>query len=95
MYIHTRYMFKFLEEMLEWSSGPAPPPSLEEFLSCFKLVATKEIETVYNMNKEYRRDGNEKTCFKTSWQKKFLLNTEHFGDIQRSSHEFDCFFVIY
>ena len=30
---------------------PSNPPSLEEFVSCFKLVATKEIEAVYNMDK--------------------------------------------
>ena len=63
-----------------------PPPSLEEFLSCFKLVATKEIETVYNMSKNNVELEMKKACFKTSWQRKFLLNTEHFGDILRSSH---------
>ncbi|AXN40206.1 dithiol-disulfide isomerase [Peribacillus butanolivorans] len=42
---------QILEDMLNGLPAPAEPPSLEEFLSCFKLVATKEIETVYNMNK--------------------------------------------
>jgi predicted DsbA family dithiol-disulfide isomerase len=42
---------QILEDMLNGLPAPAPPPSLEEFLSCFKLVATKEIETVYNMSK--------------------------------------------
>ncbi|MGE7764133.1 ClpXP adapter SpxH family protein [Peribacillus sp. NPDC096540] len=45
VYVHI------LEDMLNGLPTPAEPPSLEEFLSCFKLVATKEIETVYNMNK--------------------------------------------
>ncbi|KON71098.1 dithiol-disulfide isomerase [Peribacillus butanolivorans] len=42
---------QILEDMLNGLPAPAEPPSLEAFLSCFKLVATKEIETVYNMNK--------------------------------------------
>ncbi|PJN86803.1 ClpXP adapter SpxH family protein [Peribacillus simplex] len=42
---------QILEDMLNGLPAPAKPPSLEDFLSCFKLVATKEIETVYNMNK--------------------------------------------
>jgi predicted DsbA family dithiol-disulfide isomerase len=42
---------QILEDMLNGLPAPATPPSLEEFLSCFKLVATKEIETVYNMSK--------------------------------------------
>ncbi|MFD4815611.1 ClpXP adapter SpxH family protein [Peribacillus butanolivorans] len=42
---------QILEDILNGLPAPAEPPSLEAFLSCFKLVATKEIETVYNMNK--------------------------------------------
>lgn len=45
VYVHI------LNDMLKGLPGPTPPPSLEEFISCFKLVATKEIESVYNMNK--------------------------------------------
>ena len=57
---------QILDEMLEGLPEPSSPPSLEEFVSCFKLVATKEIEAVYNMRQSYRGEGNEKACFKTS-----------------------------
>lgn len=39
-----------LKDILEDLPPPSPPPSLEQFLSCFQLVASKEIEAVYNMN---------------------------------------------
>ena len=42
---------QILDEMLKGLPEPSSPPSLEEFVSCFKFVATKEIEAVYNMNK--------------------------------------------
>lgn len=42
---------QILNEILHGLPKPSPPPSLEEFVSCFKLVATKEIEAVYNMDK--------------------------------------------
>ena len=42
---------QILDEILKGLPQPSDPPSLEEFVSCFKLVATKEIETVYNMDK--------------------------------------------
>ena len=42
---------QILDEILKGLPRPSDPPSLEEFVSCFKLVATKEIETVYNMDK--------------------------------------------
>lgn len=42
---------QILDEILKGLPEPSAPPSLEEFVSCFKLVATKEIEAVYNMNK--------------------------------------------
>lgn len=40
---------EILEEMLERKPMPAAPPPLETFLEYFKLVASKEIEVVYNM----------------------------------------------
>ncbi|USK61933.1 DsbA family protein [Peribacillus asahii] len=42
---------QILDDMLKGLPEPSAPPSLEQFMSCFKLVATKEIEAVYNMNK--------------------------------------------
>lgn len=42
---------QILDEILKGLPKPSAPPSLEEFVSCFKLVATKEIEAVYNLNK--------------------------------------------
>ncbi|WP_083392274.1 ClpXP adapter SpxH family protein [Bacillus sp. MUM 13] len=45
VYVHI------LEEMLTELPAPADPPSLESFIRIFKLVASKEIEVVYNMSK--------------------------------------------
>ena len=42
---------QILDEILEGLPEPSSPPSLEEFVCCFKFVATKEIEAVFNMNK--------------------------------------------
>ncbi|MFJ8267557.1 ClpXP adapter SpxH family protein [Peribacillus asahii] len=42
---------QILDDMLKGLPEPSAPPSLEQFMSCFTLVATKEIEAVYNMNK--------------------------------------------
>ena len=42
---------QILDEMLKGLPEPSAPPSLEHFMSCFKFVATKEIESVYNMSK--------------------------------------------
>ncbi|PLS15455.1 dithiol-disulfide isomerase [Bacillus sp. M6-12] len=51
MYPYEVYV-QILREMLNETPEPAAPPSLETFMSNFKLVATKEISVVYNMNKE-------------------------------------------
>lgn len=40
-----------LEDMLNGLPAPKTPPSLEAFVQSFKLVATKEIEEVYNLGK--------------------------------------------
>lgn len=40
---------QILEEMLQQKPVPVDPPPLDLFLQYFKLVATKEIEVVYNM----------------------------------------------
>ncbi|WP_110929100.1 ClpXP adapter SpxH family protein [Bacillus massiliglaciei] len=45
VYVHI------LEDMLDELPEPTPPPSLEQFLKAFRLVATKEIELVYNLSK--------------------------------------------
>ena len=42
---------QILDEMLKGLPEPSTPPSIEQFVSCFKFVATKEIEAVYNMSK--------------------------------------------
>jgi predicted DsbA family dithiol-disulfide isomerase len=39
-----------LEEMLGGLPSPTTPPEFETFIRCFKYVATKELEVVYNMN---------------------------------------------
>jgi len=41
---------QILEEMLPMKPEKSTPPTLESFLKCFKLVATKEISVVYNMS---------------------------------------------
>ncbi len=51
LYAYEVYV-NILEEMLENLPTPATPPSLEAFIRCYKFVATKEIEVVYNMNKQ-------------------------------------------
>nr|WP_185861710.1 ClpXP adapter SpxH family protein [Peribacillus cavernae] len=45
IYVHI------LEDMLQGLPKPKSPPTLESFIQSFKLVATKEIEVVYNMSK--------------------------------------------
>lgn len=42
---------QILNDMLKGLPEPSVPPDLEYFMSCFKFVATKEIESVYNMSK--------------------------------------------
>ncbi|WP_248561099.1 ClpXP adapter SpxH family protein [Niallia sp. NCCP-28] len=39
---------QIIEEMLQMVPEKAEPPSLEAFLKCFKLVASKELSVVYN-----------------------------------------------
>ncbi|PKG25634.1 ClpXP adapter SpxH family protein [Niallia nealsonii] len=39
---------QIIEEMLQVIPEKAEPPSLEAFLKCFKLVASKELSVVYN-----------------------------------------------
>lgn len=51
---------QILEEMLQIEPKKAEPPSLENFLKCFKLVASKELSVVYNksiqeMEKEMKK----------------------------------------
>jgi predicted DsbA family dithiol-disulfide isomerase len=41
---------QILEEMLPVKPEKSTPPSLESFLQCFKLVATKEVSVVYNLS---------------------------------------------
>jgi predicted DsbA family dithiol-disulfide isomerase len=41
---------QILEEMLPIKPEKSNPPTLESFLKCFKLVATKEVSVVYNMS---------------------------------------------
>lgn len=41
---------QILEEMLPVKPEKSTPPTLESFLKCFRLVATKEISVVYNMS---------------------------------------------
>lgn len=50
LYSYEVYV-KILDEILKGLPEPSAPPSIEEFVSCFKLVATKEIEAVYNMDR--------------------------------------------
>nr|WP_233522598.1 ClpXP adapter SpxH family protein [Peribacillus glennii] len=45
VYVHI------LDDMLKGLPEPESPPPLETFMQSFKFVATKEIEVVYNMNK--------------------------------------------
>nr|WP_257985510.1 ClpXP adapter SpxH family protein [Bacillus sp. V5-8f] len=45
VYVHI------LDDMLRGLPEPKSPPPLESFIKAFKLVATREIEVVYNMNK--------------------------------------------
>lgn len=41
---------QILEEMLPVKPEKSTPPTLESFLQCFKLVATKEVSVVYNLS---------------------------------------------
>ena len=63
VYVHI------LDEMLKGLPEPSPPPSLEQFVSCFKLVATKEIESVYNMSKATVENEMKKLVLKQVVQK--------------------------
>ncbi|OZI12556.1 dithiol-disulfide isomerase [Bacillaceae bacterium SAS-127] len=49
LYSYEIYV-QILQEMLEELPEPLAPPSLEEFLQYFRLVATKEISEVYNLS---------------------------------------------
>ncbi len=60
---------QILDEMLKGLPEPSPPPSLEQFVSCFKLVATKEIESVYNMSKATVENEMKKLVLKQVVQK--------------------------
>ncbi len=40
---------KIIQDLLQVTPEPEPPPSIEEFLQYFKFVASKEISVVYNM----------------------------------------------
>ncbi|RFU63057.1 DsbA family protein [Bacillus sp. V59.32b] len=40
-----------LDDMLNGLPDPKSPPSLESFVQSFKVIATREIEVVYNMSK--------------------------------------------
>ncbi|MGM7636178.1 ClpXP adapter SpxH family protein [Bacillus sp. Hm123] len=48
LYSYEIYV-QILQEMLEELPEPLVPPSLEEFLQYFRLVATKEVSEVYNL----------------------------------------------
>jgi predicted DsbA family dithiol-disulfide isomerase len=50
VYAYEVYV-QILDDMLNGLPEPSAPPSLEQFMSCFKFVATKEIESVYNIGK--------------------------------------------
>ena len=43
---------QILTDMLGRKPKPAPLPSLEDFMKCFKFVASKEIAVVYNINEQ-------------------------------------------
>ncbi|PAQ14444.1 dithiol-disulfide isomerase [Bacillaceae bacterium SAOS 7] len=74
LYSYEIYV-QILQEMLEELPEPLAPPSLEEFLQYFRLVATKEISEVYNLSiKEV-----EMTMKKLQLQRKVRKITAKYG----------------
>lgn len=44
MYVHI------IQEMIGKKVEPAPPPTLEELLKCFRFIASKEIAVIYDLS---------------------------------------------
>ena len=80
--------------MLKGLPEPSAPPSLEQFISCFKFVATKEIEAVYNMSKATVEKEMKKLVLKQV-VKRIPAKYGTFWKYTESSHMTDYFLLTF